>query len=210
MSSERTSVRARTAAVYICVSDGYLHHKRIVPFVTYLLVDDSSKTSLALDDGVRDTHLAAQGRQENDELDGINIVGDKDQGGLLVLDQTNDVVETILDSIRLLADVLLLLALLDGGSLLHEALLLLRLGLGAVLVEKLEGLSGGIAVKNLLELRNCGGDLQAHAEDLLLALQTDIFGPLHHAGEVATGLDVLANAEVARTPLEERVLEGTW
>lgn len=31
-----------------------------------LLVDDSSQTSLALDDGIWNTHLPAQGRKEDD------------------------------------------------------------------------------------------------------------------------------------------------
>ena len=171
-----------------------------------LLVDDSSETSLALHNGVGDTHLAAESGQEDDELNGVDIVGDQDQRSLLVLDQTNNVVQTVLDGVRLLGDVLLLLALLDGGSLLEETLLLLDLGLRAVLVEELEGLGGGVLVQNVLELGNCGGDLQPEVEDLLLALKTDILGPAHHAGKVALGLDVLADTEVAGTLLDERVL----
>ena len=41
------------------------------------------------------------------------------------------------------------------------------------------------------ELRNGRGDLEALAEDNLLALEANIFGPLHEAGEVLLGLDVL-------------------
>ena len=58
----------------------------------------------------------------------------------------------------------------------------------------------------MLELGNGRGDLQAHVEDLLLALKTDICGPADHATEVALGLDVLTDAIVARTLLDERVL----
>ena len=50
-------------------------------------------------------------------------------------------VETVLGGVRLLADILLLLAIGDSGSLLSETLLLLSLGLGTVLVEDLESLS---------------------------------------------------------------------
>lgn len=51
----------------------------------YLLVNNGTKSSLALDDGVRDTHLAAQSGQENNQLNWVNIVGDENQGSLLVL-----------------------------------------------------------------------------------------------------------------------------
>ena len=170
-------------------------------------MDDSSEAGLALDNGIGDTHLAAESRQEDDQLNGVNIVGDEDKRSLLVLDQANDVVETILDSVRLLADILLLLALLNGGSLLKETLLLLGLGLRTVLVQELESLGGGVAVENVLELGDRRRHLEAHVDDLALALEADILGPLHHAGEVATGLNVLADAEVARLLLEKGVLD---
>ena len=67
-------------------------------------------------------------------------------------------------------------------------------------------MSGGVSVQNVLELGNRGGDFEAEVENLLLALKTDILGPPHHAGEVALGLDVLADAIVARTLLNEGVL----
>lgn len=172
----------------------------------YLLVDDSAETGLALDDGVGDTHLAAEGGEEDDELNGVNIVGDEDESGLLGLDEGDNVVETVLDDVGLLADVLLLLALGDGGGLLGKTLLLVGLGLRAVLVEELEGLGGGVAVKNVLELSDGRGDLQAHVQNLALALQTDVGGPFDEAGQVALGLDVLTNAEVLGATLNERVL----
>jgi len=171
-----------------------------------LLVDDRAETGLTLDDGVGDTHLAAEGGEEDDKLDGVNIVGDEDESGLLGLNEGDNVVETVLDNVGLLADVLLLLALGDGGGLLGKTLLLVGLGLRAVLVEELEGLGGGVAVKNVLELGDRRRDLQAHVQDLALALQTDVGGPFDEAGQVATGLDVLANTEVLRAALNERVL----
>lgn len=174
----------------------------------YLLVDDSAESGLALDDGVGDAHLAAESGQEDDQLNGINIVGDEDERGLLVLNQANNVVETVLDNVGLLADVLLLLALLDGGSLLEKTLLLLGLGLRAVLVKELESLGSGVLVEDLLELGDRRGHLEAHVEDLLLALEADILRPLHHARQITPGLDVLADAEVAGPLLDERVLRG--
>ena len=103
-------------------------------------MDDRAETGLALDNGVWDTHLLAKGRKEDNELDGVDIVGDEDERSLLVLNQANDVVETVLGSVGLLADILLLLAILDSSGLLDQALLLLGLGLRAVLVEELESL----------------------------------------------------------------------
>lgn len=63
-----------------------------------------------------------------------------------------------------------------------------------------------VAVSNVLELGDSRGNLQAHVEDLLLALKTDVCGPSHHTREVALGLDVLADTIVAGTLLDERVL----
>lgn len=174
-------------------------------------MDDGAESSLALDDGVWDTHLAAEGGEEDNEFNWVNIVGDEDQRGLLVLNQADNVVETVLDGIWLLADVLLLLASLDGRGLLEETLLLVGLGFRAVLVEELESLGGGVAVQGVLELGNRWWDLEAEVQDLSLALKTDVAGPLDHATEVTAGLDVLADAKVARALLDERVLqEWSW
>ena len=169
-------------------------------------MDNSSQTSLALDNGVGDTHLAAESGKEDNQLNGVNVVGDEDERGLLVLNETNDVVETVLDVVGLLADVLLLLALGDGGGLTLETLLLLGLGLRTVLVEELEGLGSGVAVQGALELSDRRGNLETEVQNLLLALQADVLGPLDETAEVALRLDVLANTEVAGALLDERVL----
>jgi hypothetical protein len=121
-----------------------------------LLVDNGTETGLALDDNVGDTHLAAEGGEEDNKLDGVDVVGDQDEGGLLVLDEANDVVQTELGGVRLLGDILLLLALRDGGRLLGQALLLLSLGLRSVLVEDLESLGSDynalVAIHQLIVL----------------------------------------------------------
>ena len=67
-----------------------------------LLVDDRAETGLALDDDVGDAHLAAQGGEEDDELDGVNIVSDDDERRLLGLNESDAVVETVLDEEGLL------------------------------------------------------------------------------------------------------------
>ena len=63
-----------------------------------------------------------------------------------------------------------------------------------------------VAVENVLELGDRRRDLQAHVEDLLLALEADVGGPSDHAGDIALGLDVLADTVVPGALLEERVL----
>lgn len=170
-------------------------------------MDNGTETSLALDDGVRDTHLAAESGQEDNQLNGVNVVGDEDKRSLLVLNETNNVVQTVLDVVGLLADVLLLLTLGDSGGLTVQTLLLISLGLGAVLVEELEGLGSGVAVQGVLELGDRRGDLETEVQDLLLALHTDVLGPLDEAAKVTLGLNVLADTEVAGTSLDERVLQ---
>jgi hypothetical protein len=105
-------------------------------------VNNRAESGLALHNGVGDTHLAAEGGKEDNQLNGVNIVGDKNQRCLLVLNESDDVVEAVLGGVGLLAGVLLLLALRDGGGLLGQALLLLGLGLWSVLVEELESLGG--------------------------------------------------------------------
>lgn len=187
-----------------------------------LLVNDGTESGLALDYGVRDAHLAAKSGKEDNQLNGINVVGDEHERRLLVLDEANNVVETELGGVGLLGHILLLLALGDGGGLLGQALLLLGLGLRSVLVEELESLGGGcdvladalptivvcltVAVEDVLELSDRRRDLQPEVEDLLLALETDVRGPSHHARKVALGLNVLADTEVPGALLKKGVL----
>jgi hypothetical protein len=108
-----------------------------------LLVDNRAETSLALDDYIRNTHLATQSREEDDEFDGVDIVCNDDEGSLLGFDEGNNVVEAVFDKERLL--VLGSLLLLGGGlgdGL--ETFLLLGLALGAVSTWIDENTSGHI------------------------------------------------------------------
>lgn len=171
-----------------------------------LLVNKSSETSLTLDDGVRNTHLSAESRDEDNELDGVDVVGNKNKLGLLVLDEGNNVVETVLNNVRLLRDVLLLLALSDGSSLLGETLLLLSRSLGTVVVQELESLSSSVLVQDSLELSKRRRDLETEVKDLLLSLETNVTGPLDETRKVSLGLDGLADTEVAGSLLNQGVL----
>ena len=66
-----------------------------------LLVDQSAEGSLSLDEGVGDVQLSAEVGQPDDKLDGIDVVGDHNQLGLLVLDELGDVVEAELEVVGL-------------------------------------------------------------------------------------------------------------
>lgn len=67
-----------------------------------LLVHNGTEASFALDDDVGDAHFTAQSRQENDQLDGIDVVSDDDKGSLLGFDEGDDMVQAIFDEQRLL------------------------------------------------------------------------------------------------------------
>jgi hypothetical protein len=61
-----------------------------------LFVNNSTKTGLALDNDIGNTHLTAESREEDNELNGVNIMGNDDKGGFLGLNESNDVVKTVL------------------------------------------------------------------------------------------------------------------
>ena len=67
-----------------------------------LLVNDRAETSLPLHNDVGNTHLAAECGEEDDELDGVDIMSNDDKRCLLGLDEGDGVVETLLDKQRLL------------------------------------------------------------------------------------------------------------
>jgi len=65
-----------------------------------LLVDYSAKTGLAFDDDIGDTHLAAEG--DEDEFDEVDITGGDNESSLLGLNEGNDVVKAVFHEQRLL------------------------------------------------------------------------------------------------------------
>lgn len=123
-----------------------------------LLVYQVTQTSLALDDHVGHIHLAAQRRQPQHQLDGINVVCDHNQLRLTVLNQSSDVVDTILDHARLLGVVSSsTLGFLGGSS--CQTLLLVLHGLGAIVSQQLEQVSG---CKQTSTTRKCEGDINSN------------------------------------------------
>jgi hypothetical protein len=200
-------------------------HLRECQHSSSLLVHHRPESRFTLDDGVGDTHLSAESGEEDNELDGVDVVGDQDESGLFVLDESDDVVEAVFHGVGLLAGVFLLLTLAHGSGFGVQTLLLLCLGFWTVLVEEFEGLCGGVAVEGVLELGDGGWDFEAEVEDLALALEEDVFWPSlglsemswvprawgdnipDHARQVSFRLDILTDAEVAGSLLEERVLQ---
>ena len=106
-----------------------------------LLVDNLTQPRLGLDNGVGDTHSLAESGQPDNQLDGLDIMGDQDQLGLLLLNQGGDVVQTELDNVGgslVLNFDTLGLGLGDG----HKTGLLGGLVLGTVLVDEGENTAG--------------------------------------------------------------------
>ena len=87
-------------------------------------MNKSTDRSLGLDNDVGDAHFAAEGGQEDDELDGVNVGGDDDKAGLLGLNQGDAVVETVLDEAAQVTRGLNVLANAEvAGALLKERVL---------------------------------------------------------------------------------------
>ena len=60
-------------------------------------VHELAKASLALDEGIGDTLLAAESWEEDEQLNGVDIVSHHNELGLALLNQLGNVVETELD-----------------------------------------------------------------------------------------------------------------
>ena len=101
-----------------------------------LEVNKLTKVSLATDEAEGDTLLSAESGQMDDDLNGVDVVGDHDKLSLTLLNESSHVVETELDEERLVS----LSSTLLSGSL--QTLGLLLLGLGLVLSEQFKELGG--------------------------------------------------------------------
>jgi len=169
-----------------------------------LLVNKSSKTSLILDDEERDLHLSAEGRKPKDKLDGVHITCDENQGGLLLLNEGGDVLQSELELVGDVGGLALSLGSIGGGSAL--TLLLGSGGLRPVAVQKLEDISGLVLANRLGELVDGRGDLEALVEDGALTLDAHVLGPTDETAEVtASGADGSTDVEGTRAGGEEGV-----
>ena len=101
-----------------------------------LQVHKFAKVGLATDKAEGNTLLSAESGEMDDELDGVDVVGDHDQLGLVLLDERRHVVQTKLEVHGLLS--LLVGTLVSGASvsLSLESVVLGGLGLGLVLVQQ--------------------------------------------------------------------------
>lgn len=131
-------------------------------------------------------------------------MGNDHQGSLLGLHQSGNVVQAKLDSQRLLTANNLLTGSLGLGSS-AQTQLLVGLSLGLVLVQQAEQVGGSVLVQGAGELVDGRRDLQAALQDGALALEADVLGPADHAGQVALGLDIVADGEVAGALLDQGV-----
>lgn len=104
-----------------------------------LLVDELTESCLALDEGVGDALLSAEGGEEAHEFNGVNVVSDGNELGLTFLDEGGNVVKTELEDVGL-GSLLGITASLLGFSLLLESGLLLLLGLGLVFCKQFKKL----------------------------------------------------------------------
>jgi len=167
-----------------------------------LLVDELTEVCLSSDEAEGNILLSAESGEEADHFDGVNIVSDNDELGLVLFDESGNVVETVFDVERLGSLGLVTL----GGGISGQSSLLLSARFRAVLGEELEELAGFVSLNSGLELSNCWWDLQALHENSLLSLNSDVLGPLDETGEVSLGLDVTSNSEVAGVLLEQGLL----
>jgi len=165
-----------------------------------LHVNELSEVGLASDKAEWHSLLSAESWEEADNLNGVNVVGNHDQLGSAVLDQLGHVVETKLDVKGLGAVV----SLGCGSSL--ESCLLFGASLGAVFCKQFKEFTGLISLDSALELSDCWRNLQALHENSLLALNSNILGPLDEAREVSLGLDVSPDSKVAWVLFEQRIL----
>ena len=112
-----------------------------------LEVAELSKVGLSTDEAEGDTLLAAESGKMDDKLDGVDVVGNDDKLGLVLLDERGNVVQTELKVDRLGS-----LVLTTVLSFFLQAFLLVLSGFGAVFGEQFKEL--GSYIKYLLVRTN--------------------------------------------------------
>ena len=166
--------------------------------------NQQAQTCLALDNAVWDTHFAAQGRKEKHQLKRINIMSNYHQLSFLLLNQLGNGVGTGTHKCGLLLGLNLLALNLGLGQLL-QALLLGQSRFWAAFLQQLEHFHGCGLVQSLAELMNWWWNFQASLQDGLLALNANVLGPTHKTRQITLGLNILSNAKVLGSLLEELI-----
>jgi hypothetical protein len=100
-------------------------------------MNNLSETSLSFHDAIGNIEATTQSRQEQDNLQRINIVRDDHQRRFFVLNQLGDVVDAETNAVRTLSNSLRLALFALLGTLL-QTILLGRIGFRTVLVEQAE------------------------------------------------------------------------
>ena len=98
-------------------------------------------------------------------------MSNNNQLSLLILNQSNTMIQSLLDEHGFLADLALLLAILSNSlCFLDKTRPLLLLCLWTVFVQEFEERGSGVFVEDVGELGDCRRNLEPFLEDFLLAL----------------------------------------
>jgi len=172
---------------------------------TGLAATHCAKTCLTLHDAIGHSHTSAQGRKVQYELNGINIVSNANQLGLLGFNERSDRVGSLAKGRLSLSWLIsLALGLLNRAG--SQTVLAGLLGLRSVLVQKLEELGGGLLINGLSELVDRRWYLDSGVKNGPLPLDTDVLRPANEAAQVTTWLDILADGKVLGSLLKERIV----
>jgi len=182
------------------VSEVFLPHFGESEASSSLHVNEFTEVGLSADEAVRDTGLAAKSREEDNHLNGVNIVSNHNEGSTLLLNKLGNVVQSELDVDGLVG---LGSRLVSGNS--GETFLLGLTGLRAIFGKQFKELSGLVTLKSTVELCDGWRNLQALEQDALLTLNTDVLGPSNEAGQISLRLDVSTDSKVAWVLFEQRV-----
>lgn len=170
--------------------------------------NELSQESLGLDNAVRNFLVSAQVRQPEDELNWVNIGGNDDQFGLLLLYESGNVVESAFEEMWLL---FLYLFFVDFVfSLFLESFSFFLFVLWLVFLQKREKSLLLIRAHCVGELVDDSWDLESVEEDFSLSLEQDVFWPLDVSCQVSFLLDVVANFVISLFGLEEIFILGDF
>jgi hypothetical protein len=166
-----------------------------------LLVHERSQASLVLDNHERNLHLAAQSRQPEDKLNGVDVVGNEHQLSLLLFNQRGNMLKSKLDLKRCLA---------HGSSTLRSSFLdLLLFGslcVRTVRVQKSKERHGLVLSDRSGELMNRRRNLEALVKDRALTLDADVTRPFDKPRKVATRWsNVSSDLECPRSGRKQRI-----
>jgi len=172
-----------------------------------LLVDQLSESSLVSNNGVRDVEGLAEGREENNSLDGVDVASDEDQLSSFLLNKVSNVVETEFKGDGLISLFILLILSLVSGSV-SESVGFLLSGLRGILSQNFVELRSGGLVKGIEELSDGSGDLKSSEKNSLLSLNLNVSGPSNESSLDNSGSNGVSESVVSLLRLSERVLLG--